>query len=414
MSSTLIKSAKVIDRQSPFHNQTVDIYIQDGVIQEIGTQIAKGADEVIDLPDLHVSVGWCDMRCVSSVPGLEHKDDLESLAASAKAGGFSDLAILPNTQPAIQTRDAVQYLKSQSDRLGVNFHPIAALTKDVQGEQMTEILDLHHSGAVAFSDGLHSTRSTGTMMLALQYLQTINGLLIQFPDDTSVSGNGQMHEGITSTRMGMKGIPALAEEIAIMKDLALLRYTGGRIHFSNISTAQSVETIRQAKAEGLQVTADVAAFQVYFTDMNMMVFDTNMKVKPPFRADTDHQAIWQGLQDGTIDAITSSHHPQDTESKELEFDLADFGILGLETAFGTINTRKPANFSIEELIEKLTTQPRNILGLPQISIAPQSEVHLTLFQPNEPWVFSKSHIHSKSNNTPFVGELFNGKVVRVL
>ena len=414
MSSVLIKSAKVIDSSSPFHGQKVDVLIEGGEITDISEQISHVADQTIDIPDLSISVGWMDMRAVLSEPGFEHRDDIHTLCASAAFGGFTDVAVLPNTQPVIQSKEAVKFIQQQNQFQSVDLHVIAAFTKDAEGQQMTEMMDLHHAGAVAFSDGLNATQSAGIMSLGLQYLQAVDGLIIQFPENTSISPNGQMHEGITSTMMGMKGLPAMAEEIAIMRDLSLLEYTGGKLHFSNISTAKAVDLIREAKEKGFQVTCDVAAHQLFFTDADMMAFDTNRKVKPPFRSEQDHQAIWQGLADGTIDAITSSHTPLDQECKQLEFDLADFGILGLETAFASINTKRKEQVSIEQLIEKLTTAPRNILQLPNPTIKKGEKAKLTLFNEEQQWVFAESDIQSKSRNTPFVGELFIGKALGII
>ncbi|MFT5618810.1 MAG: dihydroorotase, partial [Arenicella sp.] len=368
MSSLLIKSVRVINQTSEFHQKVVDIFVDSGKISQIGKGLEIAADEVIQKEGLSVSVGWFDLRASLCEPGLEYKDTISTLCQSASFGGFTDVATLPNTQPIIQSKESIGFVKQQSQLHTTDLHPIVAFTKEVEGKQLTEMLDLHHAGAVAFSDGTKPLQNEGILTLGLQYLQTVDGLLMVTPEVESIAPNGQMHEGISSTLLGMKGLPALSEELAIIRSLELLKYTGGKIHFSNISTARSVELIREAKKQDLRVSCDICAHQVYFTDSDMMAFDTLRKVKPPFRTEKDNEAIWEGLLDNTIDVITSSHSPHDQESKQLEFDLADFGILGLETAFATINSKRPKNFPIEKLIEKFTTNPRQILKLSQPKI----------------------------------------------
>ncbi len=414
MPSLLIKSVRVVNSESDFHLKTVDILVESGRISQIGELLEVSADKVINQKGLSVSAGWFDLRANLCEPGLEHKDTISKLCQSASFGGFTDLATLPNTQPVIQSKEAIGFIKQQSQLHSTDLHPIVAFTKDTEGKQLTEMLDLHHSGAIAFSDGVKPLQNEGILTLALQYLQTVDGLLIVSPEIESIAPNGQMHEGIHSTLLGMKGLPALSEDLAIIRSLELLKYTDGKIHFSNISTARSVDLIREAKKQGLRVSCDICAHQVYFTDSDLMAFDTFRKVKPPYRTQKDHEAIWGGLLDNTIDCITSSHSPHDQESKQLEFDLADFGILGLETAFATINSKRPKDFPIEKLVEKITINPRQILKLPQPKIAVGEVAKLTLFDENHRWVFSKSDIKSKSKNTPFVGEMFVGKAFGVV
>lgn len=413
----VIQSAKIFDPSSPYHLKVVDLLIEDGVLKKIGTDISFDKKEnaiIIREENLCISTGWCDLRAVLTEPGFEHKDDFSSLSRSASAGGFTDVAVLPNTSPVIQSKESVQYVVNQSKLQVTDFHPIAALTKETKGEQITEMVDLHHAGAKAFSDGLHPVKTTAIMMLSLQYLQAFDGLLISLPEDRAISPNGQMHEGTTSTMMGMKGIPSLAEELAVMRDLELLNYTGGRLHFATISTAKGVQLIREAKTKGLRVTCDIAAHQLVFTDEDLMDFDTNLKVRPPFRSKADQKALWKGIADGTIDAIVSNHTPHDEESKKLEFNLADFGILGLETAFSAIMMNCPNDISEEIILDKLTVQPRKLLGLPSFSIQEDEVAKLTLFQLDYGWTMEAKHLQSKSNNTPFIGKQMTGRVIGVV
>ncbi|MEN7546838.1 dihydroorotase [Rapidithrix thailandica] len=414
MSVILLKNIKLVDPQADLHHQRVNVIIRNGRIEALGKDVTSEEGTEVDGSELSVSYGWMDMQAVLREPGLEHKDTFETLAASACFGGFTDLAVLPNTTPVIQYKDDVHYVKSRGEKLPVTLHPLAAVTKDTEGLEITEIIDLHHAGAIAFSDGLHPMWHTGALTKALLYLQRIDGLLINYPDEPELTENRGMHEGVASTMLGLRGMPAIAEEMAIQRDLNLLRYTGGKMHFSTISTARSVALIRQAKQEGLQVTCDIAAHQIAFTDQDLMMFDTNLKVKPPFRPEQDIEALWKGIEDDTIDCIVTAHTAHDPECKELEFDYADFGILGLETAFAVLNTQKPETITLDKLIQKLTTGPRKVLGLGDARIKVGEAACLTLFHETAAWTFEKEHIQSLSKNTPFVGKELTGRAVGII
>jgi dihydroorotase len=313
----------------------------------------------------------------------------------------------------VQTKQAVTYLKTKGSEHAVRIHPMAAVSIDIAGKDLTEMIDLHTAGAVAFTDGHKPVWHSDIFVKTLQYLQTFNGVLINRPEDQLLTQFGNMHEGLASTRLGLKGMPALAEEMMIARDLRFLEYAGGKLHFTAISTATAVNLIREAKRRGLAVTCDMAAHQIAFTDEDLAGFDTNLKVNPPFRRREDIEALWQGLADGTIDAIVSDHHPLDEESKKLEFDLADFGIIGLETAFAVVNTHK-GSLPLEVLIDKCTTQPRRILQLPAVILAEGQAANLTVFDPDLEWTFTERDIRSKSRNTPFVGHTFRGKALGVV
>jgi dihydroorotase len=275
------------------------------------------------------------------------------------------------------------------------------------------MIDLHQAGVVAFTDGLKPVWHSDILVKTLQYLQTFDGLLINRPEDTLLTQFGNMHEGIASTMLGLKGMPALAEEMMIARDLRFLEYAGGKIHFSAISTAKSVQLIREAKQKGLQVSCDIAAHQIAFEDTALMGFDTNLKVNPPFRTRQDIQALLEGLADDTIDAIVSDHNPLDEECKKLEFDLAEFGIIGLETAFAVINTYR-GELPLEKIIEKLTVIPRLILDLPLPELQEGKPANLTVFNSEDEWQFTEKHIRSKSKNTPFIGHTFKGKALAII
>ena len=409
----LLKAVQIYDPVSAFHLKRQHILIDQGIISYIGEDLQE-ADRTLDLKGLCVSPGWVDMYARVGEPGLEHKEDIESLAEAAAAGGFTDVLCMPNVQPVVQSKGAVNFLKSKSTTLPVNLLPAGAVTVDTQGKELTEMIDLQRAGAVAFTDGDKPLQGAEVIVKALQYLQPFDGLLMNRPEHTRLTEFGQVHEGIISTQLGMKGIPALAEEVMVTRDLQLLAYTGGRLHFSLISSAGSVEAIRKAKASGLNVTCDVASYQVAYTDETMAPFDTNYKVAPPFRSNTDAEAIKQGLQDGTINAVVSAHQPHDTESKKLEFDLAEFGIVNLETAFAVANTTLAGILSLENLIEKLTSAPREILRLPACSIAKGEKACLTLFHPELKWTPTQDSTKSKSKNSPFLGQELTGKVIGII
>jgi dihydroorotase len=416
MSKTLLRSVKIIDNQSVHNGLVKDILIEDGIIVQIGTQLNTTQAQIIEGQNLHVSMGWVDMRVQANDPGFEHREDLQSVCDAAAAGGFTQIAVLPNTKPIVDTKDTLGYVKRAMQTHLVEVLPIAAATKHCEGKDFTDMIDLTRAGAVAFSDGYHSIDNTHILLKSLQYLQPLNRVLMNRPNDAHLSIFGQMNEGETSTILGMRGIPNMAEELMVMRDLKLLEYVETKtqapiLHFSCISTAESVALIRQAKAAGLSVSCDIAAHQIAFDDTILSNFDTNYKVNPPFRTQADIAALWQGLADGTIDAIVSDHTPQDEESKNLEFDLADFGIIGLETAFAVVNTHNKA-LSINQLIEKITTQPRQILRLPITAIAEGEKANLTIFDPTKEWTYTKSL--SKSKNSPFLGATLKGKAIAVI
>ncbi|TXK20977.1 dihydroorotase [Pontibacter qinzhouensis] len=409
----LLKAVTIYHPESEFHLQQQHIFIESGTITYIGPE-TREAEQVVEASGLCVSLGWVDMFAFAGEPGLEHKEDLESVAAAAAAGGFTELLCLPNVQPVVQTKGAVNFIKSKSAYLPVTLHPAAAITIDAEGKDLTEMIDLHRAGAIAFTDGLKPLQGADVLLKALQYVQMFNGLLLNKPEHTRLTNHGQMHEGEVSTRLGMKGMPAIAEEVMVTRDLQLLTYTGGRLHFSAISTAAAVDAIRKAKAQGLQVTCDVASYQAFFTDETILPFDTNYKVAPPFRSQADAEAIKEGLRDGTIDVLMSAHLPHDPEAKNLEFDLAEFGITNLETAFAVANTSLTGALSTEAIIEKFALNPRKILGLPASGLAVGEQANLTLFNPTKTWTPEVNKTKSKSKNSPFYGRSLTGAVVGIV
>jgi dihydroorotase len=407
----LIKSADILDPGNSFHKKKKNILIENGIIKSVSDKDFK-ADEVIDATGLKLSPGWFDMRCAIRDPGFEHKEDINSVSMAAAAGGFTGIACLPNTNPVIQTKDVISYIKTKSANTIIDIYPIAALTLGSKGEELTEMIDLHYGGAVAFSDGNKPVWHSNVLYKALQYLQTFGGLLIEHAEDKYLTIGGQMNEGKVSTSLGLQGLPKISEELIIERDLKMLEYSGGRIHFSHISSPKSLDMIRSAKRKGLNVTCDVAVYQLVFDDSMLTGFDTNLKVNPPIRAKEDLKYFWKAIEDDTIDVIVTDHNPQDEESKNTEFDQADFGMIGLETAFAAFNTFN-RNIKIEKFVEKVTIAPRKILKLNLPKIKEGEHANLTLFDPNKEWTFSKENIRSKSKNSPFIGKKLKGKVVAV-
>ena len=411
----LVRSVRIVDKNSSFNGQIRDLLIEDGIITKIGDNLEADNAEVKEGDGVSVSAGWVDMRVASRDPGFEHKEDLVSIRAAAAHGGFTEIVLLPNSEPVVHSKDTLNYIRQSGLSGLVKLHVAAAITRKAEGLDFTEMIDLHEAGAVAFTDGEHPVQNADLFLKTILYLQPMNALLMNRPEDRQLTLYGQMHEGVTSTLIGMKGIPSLAEEMMLNRDLKLLEYAleksiysseNPALHVSLISTKQAVELIREAKLKGLPVTCDVAAHQLAFTDDNLIDFDTNLKVNPPFRSGEDAIAIRQGLADGTIDAIVSDHNPHDEESKNLEFDHADFGITGLETVFSL--SVMHTNLGVEDVIEKLTSRPRYILRLKEVSISEGSDANLTFFDADSEWVFNKSY--SKSKNTPFLGQTLKGRV----
>jgi dihydroorotase len=406
----LLRQVRLIDPSSPFHQQQADIFIQNGQIVEIGS-INRNADQVIDLPGLHVSAGWVDLFAHFQDPGFEYKETLETGARAAAAGGYTDVLILPNTSPALHNKSSVEYIVQRSRTLPVNIHPIAAISKNTEGKDLAEMYDMHASGAVAFSDGLNTIQSSGLMVKALQYLKAINKTVIQLPEDCSISGSGLMNEGVTSTRMGLPGKPDIAEELMIVRDIELARYTDSKLHITGISTAKSVALIQEAKKQGVQVTCSVTPYHLFYTEEDLAGYDTNLKVNPPLRTKKDQNALKEGLMNGAIDCIANHHLPQDKDHKVVEFEYAHYGMIGLETSFAAVRTALPG-ISEERLTEIFSSKPREIFELPQLSINNGSPACFSLFLPDQTW--KPESFQSKSTNSAFKGIELKGKPVGII
>ncbi len=410
----LIRDAAIIDPTSSANEKRQDILIVDGKITRIGKVTDATADTVIEGPGLCVSVGWMDMHANFCDPGFETKEDLHTGMAAAAAGGFTAVAVMPNTHPVIHSKSEVEYITQKTKANIVDVYPIGCVSHNREGTDMAELYDMQQSGAVAFSDGTRPVADAGLLSRALLYAKGINAQIIQYADDATISGKGKMNEGITSTLLGLKGIPALAEELMIARDIYLAEYNDASLHFTTVSTAGSVELIRAAKKKGLKITADVSAHHLVLDETALEDFDTHYKVKPPLRTTADIAALKKGLQDGTIDAICSQHTPEDTEHKQVEFEIAGYGMLGLQTAFALANQAVGKELGLPQLIEKLAINPRKILGLPIPELKEGAFANLTVFAPEKTWTLEVKNICSKSKNTPFIVQTLQGKVVAVI
>lgn len=411
----LIKNATIVDPGSKLNGKKRDILIKNGIIQSIKASIEAARTEVWDVKGACVSVGWMDIGTQVGDPGLEHREDLETATSAAAKGGYTAVACLPNTIPTVQSKSEVNYiLKNTKDGL-VDFLPIGAVSHHCEGKDIVEIYDMHHAGAVAFSDGQNTIQDSGLMMRALQYVKAFDGLIMNHPSDVLIAGGGQVHEGLVSTSLGMKGLPSIAEELMVQRDLYLTEYSESRLHVLNISSARSVELIRQAINKGQSISASVPALNLVFDEEAVAAFDVNYKVLPPLRSKEDIKALRKAVKSGVINVITSNHRPLDTEAKDLEFSYSDFGVIGLETTFALLNTHLvDSSFEIEDLIRILAQAPREILQVEMPEIAEGANANLTVFDPKQVWIFEKSDIQSKSANTPFVGTEFKGKVLGVV
>lgn len=410
----LIRKATVIDPSSPYHGKVVDIFIEGDKITSIGSNLKRNADQLIDVEGAHVSPAWVDIGVQVCDPGHEHREDLHSVSQAAAAGGFTTIAAQPNTAPAVDGKTEVSYLKQYSKGKLVDILPIGAVTTKCQGKDITEMIDMHYAGAVAFSDGNQSIADNGMTLRALEYVKAFDGIVINQPLDRTLAFEGQMHEGVVSTSLGMKGIPNLAEDLMVQRDIYLAQYADSRLHLANLSSQFAVELVRQAKAKGLKVTCSVAALNLAYDDRALVEFDSNFKVLPPLRSSEDIEALKQGLKDGTIDLIGSNHVPLEEEAKKLEFPYADFGAIGLETTYALINTHLEGVLSQTELVEKLAINPRRIFNLEEVIVREGAEANLSIFNPQESWTVQTKDIFSKSRNSPLFGQTLKGRVIGVI
>ena len=408
--NVLVKSATIVDPKSDFHNQTVDILIEKGIISKIAKRVQNPKNyKEIRLSDLHVSQGWFDSSVCFGEPGYEERETIANGLDTAARSGFTAVNVNANTNPVIDTNADIAFMKAKSSGHAVRLYPIGALTKESKGTDLAELFDMTSAGAVAFYDYQKPIANPNLMKLALQYASNFDGLVCSFPQESKITGSGVMNEHVNSTSLGLKGNPALAEELQIARDLFILEYTEGKLHIPTISTAKSVALVREAKRKRLDVTCSVAVHNIMFSDDALNTFDTNFKVLPPLRTNDDIEALLEGLKDGTIDMVTSDHNPIDIEHKKIEFDHAKYGTIGLESAFGALLSK----FTLKKTIE-LLTKGKSRFGITTSPIAIGVEANLTLFNPKESYQFGLSDIRSASKNSMFMGADLKGKVYGIV
>ena len=410
MTNIVLKNATIIDSESKFHKQTVDIKIQEGKIVEIGKNIASNTDfKEISIENLHVSQGWMDSSVSFGEPGFEDRETIANGLKVAAKSGFTAVALQPNSFPVLDNQSQIRFVLDRARNQATTLYPIGALTVGSEGNDLAELFDMKNAGAIAFGDYNKAIQNANIQKIALQYVQDFDGLVISYCQDNNIKGKGIVHEGPVSTKLGLKGIPTLAEELHIARNLFLLEYTGGKMHIPTVSTIKSIALIKEAKSKGLHVTCSVAVHQLVLTDDTLEEFDSRYKVVPPLRDEATRKALIEAVIDGTIDCITSDHNPLDIEHKKLEFDLAKDGTIGLESAFGALQTVLPLGIIIEKL-----TSVKSIFGIEENTIEVGAIANLSLFETESNWIFTKENIVSKSKNSAFLGQTMKGKAIGII
>jgi dihydroorotase len=404
----LVRQAIIKDTNSPHNNKVKDIYIENGQIVAIAEQLSVEADTIIEYPGLHVSPGWIDVFVTGTDPGYEFKDTLETTAASAATGGFTHIFLTPNTKPIVQNKTSIDYILGRHVHAPVQFHPIGAITKNTDGAELTEMYEMEKHGAVAFGDGTKAVQSAGILIKALQYVNAFKGIVMQIPDDRSIAPHGLMNEGLVSTQVGLPGKPAIAEELMIARDITLAKYTGSRLHITGISLASSVDMIKKAKKEGVDITCSCTPYHLLFTEEDLLRdYDTNLKVNPPLRTTSDREALLLGVRDGTIDCITTHHTAQHKDAKICEFEYAGYGTLGLASCFGLLNNLK---LDIDNILRTICFKPKELFDIKgNIEVGSLSDLTLFLADTNL-WRYEKDCDSLSSNNAFAMCDL-RGKVI---
>lgn len=416
----LIKNAKIINGtgSGPDVAGLKDVLIENGRITRIGQGLAKDAAQVIDAGGKAVMPGFIDLHVHLREPGREDKETIETGSRAAAKGGFTSIFAMPNTTPAIDTAQVVQFVLDQAEKVGlVNVYPVGAITRNRDGNQLTDMMDLKRAGCLAVTDDGKTVMNAGLMRHAMEYSRMAKLLIMQHCQDPNLTGAGVMNEGVVSMKLGLKGDPAVAETVIISRDIELAHYLGTPVHFMHVSAARSVELIRRAKQEGIPVTAEAMPHHFTLSEEAVKGFDTSTKVFPPLRATADVAAIKAGLKDGTIDCIATDHAPHTQEDKEVDFDAAPPGLIGLETAFGLVMKELviPGVLTLEQVVDKMSASPAKIVGLAEKGVlAEGKDADIVIVDLDKEWTVRREDFVSKSRNSPFVGWKLKGRVVKTI
>ncbi len=408
--SILIKNAKIIHPGSKLHNAKRDILINNGVIEKIAARINAPKAKVIKSKNLHISAGWLDLGTQCGEPGFEHRENFDSLSRAAASGGFTGVALFPNTNPTIDDKSSLQFVLNSTKDHVIQFYPIGALSKNCEGRIITEMIDMAHCGAVAFSDGRISVSSNGLLLRALQYVKSVDGMIIHRPDDPSLSNGNNIHEGEVSTSLGLKASPSLSENLTLERDILMADYADSKLLLHSISTKESVIKLENGKAKNIY--SSVSYLHLCKNDQSLSQFDVNHKVNPPLRSKEDQDALINGVKKGTIDIICSNHDPLEEELKKKEFVYAELGATGLQTCFSALADQR--DIKLDTLIKALSSNPRKILNIDNIEIKEGEEANLTLFDLDSPWKMDEKSNQSKSKNSPYWEYQFKSKVVGII
>ena len=385
-----------------------NVVIEKNKIKSIGSAAAAKSENMIDCSGLVITHGFCDLHVHFREPGREDKETLQTGSRAALAGGFTRVCIMPNTLPPLDSPESIRFIVEKAEECPVHIHPIGAVTKGQKGQELTEVQGIISEGAVALSDDGLPISDAQVMRLALEYTSMFDKPVINHAEDECLRNNGLMNEGEISTRLGLAGNPSLAEAIMIQRDLELANMIQAKLHVPHVTSASGSANIRRMKKSNQNITAEVTPHHLFFNDQALLEYNTNFKVAPPIRTENDRKELIKAVKDGTLDCIATDHAPHTIEEKEATFEIAPFGMIGLESCFGAVN--KVLDMPLKELLKLLTVNPRRIMGFDNDLFTIGCPAELTILDPDQEWIFKEQNIYSKSRNTPFFGEKLKGKV----